>query len=99
MEETKVYDLVLANGTVIDVVEGRYLRAHIGIDGDRIAALSPAPLSGRRVIDAAGKMISPGFLDFHSHVDGNPYAAECLVQQGGTTTLGGERNLNGKLFK
>lgn len=99
MEETKVYDLVLANGTVIDVVEGRYLRAHIGIDGDRIATLSPEPLSGRRVIDAAGKMISPGFLDFHSHVDGNPYAAECLVQQGGTTTLGGERNLNGKLIK
>ena len=97
--QEEIYDLVLENGTIIDVIGQCYVSADIGILGGQIAKISQGPLFGRRVIDATGKMIAPGFIDFHSHVDGNPYAAECLVQQGGTTTLGGERNLNGKIIQ
>lgn len=94
-----LYDLVILNGTVIDVVGERFLRANVGISDQRIAVVTQEPIIGRQAIDAAGKMVSPGFIDFHSHVDGSVYAAECLVRQGGTTTLGGERNLNGKVIQ
>ena len=98
-EQNKQYDLAILNGTVIDVEEEQFIKANIGISGSEIEVITPDPISGRHEIDATGKMVSPGFIDFHSHVDGNVYAAECLVRQGGTTTLGGERNLNGKVIK
>lgn len=97
-ESGKVYDLVIRNGTIIDVVEERFVKANIGIMGEKISIITPERIEGKRNIDAKGKMVSPGFIDFHSHVDGKRYAAECLVRQGGTTTLGGERNLNGKII-
>lgn len=94
-----MYDLVIANGTIIDVVREEFVRGNIGIQGGRIAVITSEPIRGRQQIDATGLMVSPGFIDFHSHVDGKIYAAECLVRQGGTTTLGGERNLNGKIIR
>lgn len=98
--ETQVlYDLVILNGTVIDVIEERFIKANIGVSEGKISVITPEGIIGRQSIDAAGKMVSPGFIDFHSHVDGGIYAAECLVRQGGTTTLGGERNLNGTVIK
>ncbi|SFP51780.1 N-acyl-D-amino-acid deacylase [Oscillibacter sp. PC13] len=95
----KVYDLVIRDGTVIDVVNECLIQANIGIEGEKIGAITKETIQGTHYIDAKGLMISPGFIDFHSHVDGKAYAAECLVRQGGTTTLGGERNLNGKIIK
>ena len=47
----------------------------------------------------AGKYVSPGFIDFHSHVCGKLFSAECILRQGATTTIGGERNFDGKLIR
>ena len=101
MAEAKAekYDIAINNGTVIDVTGERLIAANVGIKGGLIAALSEEILDAETVIDASGLMISPGFIDFNSHVDGNTYAAECIARQGGTTTLGGERSLNGKVIK
>lgn len=97
--ETESFDMVIKNGTIIDVVEGKLHKANIGVRNGKIAAISKKNLKGKQTIDASGMMVSPGFIDFHSHVDGSQYAAECIVRQGGTTTLGGERSLNGKVIQ
>lgn len=67
--ETPRYDLVLANGRVIDPESGLDARRHIGLKGGTIAAISAAPLTGATVIDAAGLVVAPGFIDLHSHVE------------------------------
>lgn len=88
------YDLVILNGRLIDVIKDAIEYKNIGIKENKIAIVSDQDIEGDNQIDARGLLISPGFIDFHSHVDGNLFSAKCLVQQGGTTTLGGERNIN-----
>ncbi|MGI8744811.1 MAG: amidohydrolase family protein [Bryobacteraceae bacterium] len=61
------YDIVIANGRVMDPESNLDAVRNIGITGDKIAAISPAPLRGRRVIDAKGLVVAPGFIDLHSH--------------------------------
>ncbi|MBR0597898.1 amidohydrolase family protein [Sinanaerobacter chloroacetimidivorans] len=93
------YDVAIINGKVADVVRGNFIKKNIGVTKDKITAITTAEIRGKITIDAAGMVVSPGFIDFHSHVDGNKYSATCLVKQGGTTTLGGERNLNSKAIR
>jgi N-acyl-D-amino-acid deacylase len=93
------YDLVILNGKVIDVIRDKITTANIGVMNDKISIITTETIKGISSINAAGYMVSPGFIDFHSHVDGNAYSAECLVRQGGTTTLGGERNINGRTIR
>ncbi|MDR0596678.1 MAG: amidohydrolase family protein, partial [Clostridiales Family XIII bacterium] len=99
MTGENIYDLVIRGGQVADVVNETFSAVNIGIDGDRIARITEAGIDGRAEIDAEGMVVSPGFIDFHSHVDGNMYSAECMARQGGTTTIGGERNLNSHVFR
>ena len=61
------YDLVVANGRVMDPASGLDATRHIGITGGRVAAISQTPLRGRRVIDAANHVVAPGFVDLHEH--------------------------------
>src|SRR6185503_1583124 len=68
-------------------------RADVAVEGERIAAVGPQ-LSGQadRVIDAAGKTVSPGFIDMHSHSDLFYFAcpsAESKIRQGVTTEVVG----------
>lgn len=93
------YDIAIVGGKVIDVNRNVIEAANIGIVKDRIAAVTPQEIKASKVINAKNLMVSPGFIDFHSHVDGNIYSGKCLVLQGGTTTLGGERNINSKNIK
>ena len=62
--------LLIRGGSVVDGAGGPARAADVAVEGERIAAVGPA-LSGQadRVIDAAGKMVSPGFIDMHSHSD------------------------------
>jgi len=61
------YDLVIANGRVIDPASGLDGVRHIGIRGGKIEAVSTAPLAGVRVIDAFRYIVAPGFIDLHEH--------------------------------
>jgi N-acyl-D-aspartate/D-glutamate deacylase len=65
------HDLVIANGTVVDGTGAPSRQADVGIDGDRITAIrEPGTLDrARRVIDADGRHVTPGFVDLHSHLD------------------------------
>src|SRR6266704_3399578 len=61
------YDIVLANGRVIDPASGLDAIRHVGIRGSEIAAVSPSPLEGKTVVDVTGLVVAPGFIDLHSH--------------------------------
>jgi N-acyl-D-aspartate/D-glutamate deacylase len=64
------HDLIIRNGTVIDGTGTEGVRADVAVDGDRITAIGD--LSGetaRREIDAAGLLVTPGFIDLHTHLD------------------------------
>jgi N-acyl-D-aspartate/D-glutamate deacylase len=87
------WSLLIRNGTVVDGSGTPGARADVALLGDRIAAVAPG-LAGeaRRVVDASGLLVSPGFIDMHSHSDlfylGCP-AAESKVRQGVTTEVVG----------
>ncbi|MBI3791897.1 MAG: amidohydrolase family protein [Gemmatimonadetes bacterium] len=62
------YDLVIANGRVVDPASRRDQVINVGITDGRIAAISRAALAGKRTIDATGLVVAPGFIDLHEHV-------------------------------
>src|SRR5258708_38613297 len=63
----QVFDIVLSNGRVIDPESGLDAVRNIGISGKRIAEISSAPLRGRTEVDVRGLVVSPGFINLHSH--------------------------------
>ena len=65
--EAVQYDLVFTGGRVIDPESGFDQQANIAINGRKIAIISTQPLLGVETIDASGLVISPGFIDLHSH--------------------------------
>src|SRR5438045_5215946 len=65
------FDLVIRNGEV--ATDGAMARADIGITGDRIAAIGGGIGSGAEEIDAAGKLVLPGGVDSHCHMDQQPW--------------------------
>jgi N-acyl-D-amino-acid deacylase len=62
------FDILIRNGRVLDGTGNPWYRADIGITGDRIRAMgSLANATGRTVIDAGDRYVTPGFIDVHSH--------------------------------
>jgi N-acyl-D-amino-acid deacylase len=64
------YDLVIRNGTVVDGLGGVPYRGDVAVRGDVIAAVGSVNGVGSREIDAAGLLVTPRFVDLHTHYDG-----------------------------
>jgi len=65
-----MHDLVVRNGTVVDGTGGERKSADIAVDGGTISAVGEVAGSGRREVDARHLLVTPGWVDVHTHYDG-----------------------------
>lgn len=74
-----MHDLIIRNGRVVDGAETPAFTADIAVDGGKITAVGRIDQPGRREIDATGLVVTPGWVDIHTHYDGqvtwDPYLA------------------------
>ena len=87
------YDLLIRNGRVVDGTGAPWRRADVAVRGDAIVAVAPRIAgTARRVVDAADRVVAPGFIDLHTHVRRGIFeipSAENYVRQGVTTLVEG----------
>ncbi|MCH8827538.1 MAG: amidohydrolase family protein [Chloroflexi bacterium] len=86
MTSESMYELVIANGRVIDPDSGLDAVRNVGIAGGRVQAISESTLHGRDTLDAGGLVVAPGFIDLHSHGQ-NVENYEMQARDGVTTAL------------
>jgi len=87
-----MYDLVIRNGTVVDGTGLPNYRADVGLNGDRIATIGRIAERGKEEIDATGHVVSPGFIDGHTHMDAQVFwdpLGSCSCWHGVTTVVMG----------
>jgi N-acyl-D-aspartate/D-glutamate deacylase len=80
------YDLVIANGRVMDPESGLDDARSVGISGGKIRAISEQPLNGKTTLDAKGLVVAPGFIDLHEHGQ-EPRNYQFQANDGVTTSL------------
>ena len=83
-------DLVLKNGRYFDLVTGELVQSDIAICGDRIVGTAES-YQGREEIDIAGRIVVPGFIDTHLHIESSlvtPHEFDrCVLPYGVTTVI------------
>ncbi len=89
-----MFDLLIRNGRVVDGTGNPWYRADVGITGGRVQAIGRlGDAEARHTLEAAGKVVAPGFIDAHVHADltlfEDPHQ-EAAIRQGVTTYLLGQ---------
>lgn len=80
------YDLVIANGRVMDPESGLDAVRNVGIRNGKVQAITERTLQGARVIDATGHVVAPGFVDLHEHGQ-NEESYGLMVRDGVTSAF------------
>lgn len=83
-----MYELVLKNGTIIDVKERKLIKGDLAVSKGKIAGIGS--FSGEREVDCSGKYLCPGFIDAHVHIESSmatPLEFARAVMPYGTTTV------------
>jgi N-acyl-D-amino-acid deacylase len=87
------YDLVLRGGWIVDGTGAPRFRGDLAVAGDRIAAVGRVEGAGALELDVAGLVVSPGFIDIHSHAELSLFInprAESRIRQGVTLEVVGQ---------
>ena len=88
--EAQEYDIIIHSGKIVDGTGNPWIRADIGIKADKIVAIGVLDhTSAQTLINASGKIVAPGFIDIHAHVEGSlsirPEAMNFI--RGGVTSI------------
>jgi N-acyl-D-amino-acid deacylase len=93
------YDVVLKNGTIIDTKGLRSTVGNIGILNGKISAITRENIVGNMELEVEGKIVCPGIIDIHAHVEGNLDCAKVLAAMGVTTVYNGNCGISPDNFK
>ena len=89
-----MYDLLIKNGTIVDGTGKKRYRADVAVQNGKIARIAPKISEpAQRSLDAEGLIVSPGFIDYHSHSDNAVLLAPDsynYLEQGVTTQITGQ---------
>lgn len=93
---------LIQNGTVVDPANGIHSKLNLVLEGGTVAAVTAQTPPCDRVIDAAGRIVCPGFVDIHMHEDPydpvtdglQPSIMLCMLRMGVTTAIGGNCGIN-----
>ena len=89
---SSAFDLVIRGGLVVDGTGGEPFEADVAVADGRIAAIGKVRGAGAEEIDAKGRLVTPGFVDIHTHYDGQAVWSDRLSpssSHGVTTVVGG----------
>lgn len=89
-----MFDIVILNGILIDPETHTRCTGNVGILNGKISAITKDKICGVQEFDVSGKIVCPGFIDIHGHIDWDDYCGELSLRQGITTTVGGNCGLS-----
>ena len=93
------YDVVIKNGTIIDPKRKKSTIANLGISNGKITTITREDIEGDTELDVIGKIVCPGIIDIHAHVEGNSDCAKVMAAMGVTTVYNGNCGMSPENMK
>lgn len=93
------YDVVIKNGTIIDPKRKKSTIANLGILNGKIAVITRENIEGITELEVSDKIVCPGIIDIHAHVEGNLDCAKVMAAMGVTTVYNGNCGMSPENLK
>lgn len=93
------YDVVIKNGTIIDPKKKKSTIANLGILNGKISIITRENIHGDTELDVIGKIVCPGIIDIHAHVEGDLDCAKVVAAMGVTTVYNGNCGMSPENMK
>ena len=93
------YDVVIKNGTIIDPKRRKSTIANLGILNGKISSITREEIEGVVEIEVKDKIVCPGIIDIHAHVEGNIDCAKVMAAMGVTTVYNGNCGMSPENLK
>lgn len=93
------YDVVIKNGTIIDPKRRKSTIANLGILNGKISSITREEIEGVVEIEVKDKIVCPGIIDIHAHVEGNLDCAKVMAAMGVTTVYNGNCGMSPENLK